>query len=158
MNRIVTIAPLDTIVLRKPFNLLNAQGPLTALKNLSTSKHVKEDTIVTMIIINSRRFAQWITIAPEVLRSLFSVPLDISVKKEVSFPCFAKLVTLSNRHNTEWSTHVRCVPRVLTQQYKMKSVALAHLVIYVMAKQARSIQLSSDNIREKYVPKAITVP
>jgi hypothetical protein len=54
MSRTAMIAPLDTIALRKQFSLLNAQGPLIALKSLSTLKHVRADTIVTMIIISNR--------------------------------------------------------------------------------------------------------
>jgi hypothetical protein len=54
MNRTAMIAPLDTIALRKLFSLLNAQEPLIALKNQNTLKHVREDTIVTMIIISNR--------------------------------------------------------------------------------------------------------
>lgn len=157
LNRIAMIAQLDTIALRKLFSQLNAQEPPIAQKNQSTSKHVKEVITVTMKIINSRHCAQWIIIVPEVLRTLFSARLDIFVKKEVNFHCFVKLVILLNRHNTEWWTHVRCVHRALTQLYKMKSVILALLVIYVMAKQVRSIQHSSGSTRVKYVPKAITV-
>jgi len=52
------IVPRDSIALRKLFSLLNAQGQLIVLKNLSTSKHVKEGTIVTMRIINSRQYVQ----------------------------------------------------------------------------------------------------
>jgi hypothetical protein len=48
------IVPLDTTAHRKLFSLLNAQGPLIALKNLSTLKHVREDTIAMMIIISNR--------------------------------------------------------------------------------------------------------
>jgi len=151
------IVPRDTIALRKLFSLLNAQGQLIVLKNQSTSKHVKEDTIVTMRIINSRQYVQWIIIAQEVLRSLFFALQDIYVKKEVNFLCFAKLVTLLNRLNTGWLTHVRCVPRVLTQPSKMNSVILALLAIYVMAKQVRSILLSSGSTRVKYALKATIV-
>jgi hypothetical protein len=58
MSRIAMIVPLDTIALRKLFSLLNAQGPLIALKSLSTLKHVREDTIVTMIIISNKHCVQ----------------------------------------------------------------------------------------------------
>jgi len=58
MNKIAMIAPKDTIALKNLFSLLNAQEPLIAQKNQNTSKHVKEVTIVTMIIINSRHCAR----------------------------------------------------------------------------------------------------
>jgi hypothetical protein len=58
MSRTVMIAPLDSTALRKLFSLLNAQEPHIALKNLSTLKHVREDTIVMMIIINNRHYVQ----------------------------------------------------------------------------------------------------
>jgi hypothetical protein len=58
MSRTAMTAPLDTIALRKLFSLLNAQEPHIALKNLSTLKHVREDTIVMMIIINNRHYVQ----------------------------------------------------------------------------------------------------
>jgi hypothetical protein len=51
---------------------------------------------------------------------------------------------------------VRCVPRVLIQPFKMKSAVLAPLGIYVMAKQVRNTQHSSDSIRERYVRRATT--
>jgi len=57
MNRIAMIALKDTIALKNLFSLLNAQEQLIARKNQSTSKHVKEVTIVTMITINSRHCA-----------------------------------------------------------------------------------------------------
>jgi hypothetical protein len=58
MSRTAMIALLDTIALRKLFSLLNAQEPLIALKNLSTLKHVREDTIATMKIINNRHYVR----------------------------------------------------------------------------------------------------